>query len=218
MLEALPIRAFFRFEFPIQYMPKLPLLDGNIDKWEARYALPPLIELEDEEALADVYAAWNEDFLLFAFDVPHRTQAFRCDPKQWWKGDGLRLCIDTRDTRENKRASRFCHYFYVLPAGGGKDGSSPVVGLHRMSRSKEPPPVVDESLIRTAVHRTKRQYSVEVVIPAACLNGWEPAEHPRIGLFYKFKDLQLGQQHLSVDDELGWNVDPSTWATAVLSR
>jgi hypothetical protein len=37
-------------------------------------------------------------------------------------------------------------------------------------------------------------------------------------VFYKVKDTQRGDQHLSVDDELGWNVDPSTWATGVLVK
>lgn len=220
MLDALPVRSFFRFELPVRYLAKLPLLDGDPSSWGEDYLLPPLVRLEDDDAdpIADVYAAWNEDFMLWGFDLPYRTKALRCDPKQWWQGDGLRICIDTRDTRENKRATRFCHFFYVLPTGGGRDKSAPVVGQHRMSRSKEPPPVLDESLIRCAVKRTRNHYGVEVAIPAACLSGWEPAEHPRIGIFYKVKDLQSGSQHLSVDDELGWNVDPSTWATGVLTR
>ena len=64
----------------------------------------------------------------------------------------------------------------------------------------------------------RRSYSLEVAIPAACLSGWDPVEHPRIGFFYKVKDTCCGDQHLTADDDLGWNVDPSTWATGVLTR
>ncbi|NLG44386.1 MAG: hypothetical protein GX547_14170 [Phycisphaerae bacterium] len=87
-----------------------------------------------------------------------------------------------------------------------------------MSRAKEPPPAVDLSQIQLAARAGRRGWSVELAIPAASLSGWNPAEHPRIGFFYKIKDTQLGSQHLTVDDELGWNADPSTWATGVLVK
>ncbi len=218
MLESLPYRAFFSFEFPVRYLGQPLPVDGEVGKWSARYLAPPLIELEEREPLADVYWAWNEDGFRAAFDVPDRTARPRCDPKQWWKGDGLRLCIDTRDARDVRRATRFCHFFYLLPLGGGPDQRQPVVGLHRMSRASQPPPPVDLSRARIAAQVERTRYSLEVWLPATCLHGWDPAEHPRIGLFYKVKDLQRGAQHLTVDDELGWNVDPSTWATGVLVR
>lgn len=219
MLDLLPRRAFFRFEFPLRYWAKPPKVDGLLNAWKPRFMLPPLVELEpDGEAIADVYACWNEGGLHLAVDVPDRMSPPRCETASWWMYDGLRLCIDTRDARDNKRATRFCHFFYFMPIGGGRDKKQPVVGLHTMSRAKEPPPGVDLSKIKVAAHVTRRGYTLEAAIPAACLHGWEPAEHPRIGFFYKVRDLVLGDQHLSGSDDLGWNVDPSTWATAVLAR
>lgn len=218
MLESLPVRALFRFEFPLRYLAKPPRLDGHLSDWPEETRLPSLIELEpDDAAIADVYGGWNEDGLYFGFDVPNRPAPVQCDAKQWWKLDGLRICIDTRDTRTNKRATRFCHFVYALPTGGGTDESAPVVGQHRMSRSKEPPPAMAMEQVRVAAHVLKRRYCIELAIGAGALAGWEPHDHPRIGLFYKVKDTQLGDQHLTVTDELGWNVDPSTWATAVLA-
>ena len=218
MLNELPKRAFFRFEFPIHYIEKTPAADGSLRKWKPEYLVPPLVELEDEPADADVYAAWNEDGFYVAFDISQRRSAPHCDANHWWKHDGLRVCIDTRDARDIKRATRFCHLFYFLPSGGGANRRMPVAGIHRMSRAKEPPPAVDVGKIKVGVQIDRTGYSLEAAIPAACLNGWDPLEHPRIGFFYKIKDLVLGDQHLSADDELGWNVDPSTWATAVLER
>jgi hypothetical protein len=218
MIDVLTRRCFFRFELPLHYLARTPAMDGSLRKWSRKYLLPPLIELEDTPAFADAYAAWNEGHLFVAFDVPERRGPLRCDRANWWKGDGLRLCIDTRDARDNKRATRFCHFFYLLPSGGGVRGDQPVVGFHRMSRAKEPPPAVDVSRIKLGVQTDRRGYVLEAAIPGACLNGWDPAEHSRIGFFYKVKDTYHGAQHLTVDDELGWNVDPSTWATAVLVR
>lgn len=217
MLENLPVRALFRFEFPLLYMPEPPRIDGHLSDWPEEARLPSLVELEPEEtAIADVFGAWNEDGLYFGFDVPNRPAPVQCDPKSWWKMDGIRVCVDTRDTRSNKRATRFCHFIYALPIGGGSDESAPVVGQHRMSRSKEPPPSMDLDQVRIASHVLKRSYSMELAIGAQAMAGFEPHDHPRIGLFYKVRDTQLGNQNLTVSDELGWNVDPSTWATAVL--
>ncbi len=218
MIDLLCRRALFSFEFPIRFLPHTPRIDGTLRNWTPEYLAPPLIEVEDEDPIADVYWGWNDDGFYAAFDVPDRRTLPHCDPKHWWKRDGLRLCVDTRDGRDNKRATRFCHFFYLLPTGGGTRGKAPLVGMHRMSRAKEPPAEQNLSLIKVAAHVERTGYSVEVAIPGSCLHGWNPAEHPRIGIFYKVKDTQLGSQHLSLDDELGWNVDPSTWATAVLTR
>lgn len=218
MLHALPKRALFQFELPIHYLARPLPVDGDVSKWPAKYLVPPLVEVEGRAAGVDVYWAWNEAGFYAAFDVPNRTSRPRCDTKRWWKGDGLRLCLDTRDARDIKRGTRFCHFFYALPLGGGATGKAAVVGTHRMSRAKEPPPAVDVAKLNVASLVERTRYGLELAIPAACLHGWDPVEHPRVGVFYKVKDAQLGSQHLTVDDELGWNVDPSTWATGVLVK
>ncbi|MFH1746296.1 MAG: hypothetical protein ABIG44_04555 [Planctomycetota bacterium] len=218
MLSSICRRAFFQFEVPVHYRARLPRIDGDIGKWSRDYLVPPLVEIEDQDAFADVYWAWHEDGLALAFDVPERRGTLECDPKHWWKQDGVRICVNTREAPDIRRATRFCHFFYALPVGGGSKGRQPLVGLHRMSRAKEPPPVVDTSRVKVAASIQRRGYSLEVLLPAECLHGWDPTEHPRIGIFYKVKDTYHGDQHLTVDDELGWNADPSTWATGVLVR
>jgi hypothetical protein len=217
MIDQIPRRALLRFELPVHYWDAPPRIDGDLAKWSNRYLVPPLVILEDADPIADVFWAWNEYGFYAAFDVPNRGGRLHCDTEQWWKHDGLRLCIDTRDARDVKRGTRFCHFFYMLPTGGGRDRKAPVIGLHRMSRAKEHPPV-DASAAKVAATVGPRNYQLEVHIPSECLHGWDPAEHPRIGLFYKVNDTRLGSQTLSATDELGWNVDPSTWATGVLTR
>lgn len=218
MLDAICRRAFFQFELPLHFLARPPRIDGDLRDWPQECLLPPLIELEDQDAFADVYWGWNDDGLFFACHVHDCKGPPRADADAWWKNDGVRICVDTRDARDVKRATRFCHFFYVLPVGGGPGRKAPRVGIHKMSRAKEPPPRCDLSLIKAAAHIERSAYQLEVFIPAACLNGWDPAEHPRIGIFYKIKDAARGGQHLTVDDELGWNADPSTWATGVLTR
>jgi hypothetical protein len=218
MIEAICRRAFFRYELPVHYAARPPLLDGDARKWARRYRLPALAEIEGTPLFADVFMAWNEEGLYAAFEVTGRRGPPQVDTVRWWEQDGFRLCIATREANDIKRATRYCHFFYLLPAGGGVGRRQPVVGLHRMSHAKEASAGVDVSEIRLAAHVARTWYSFEVAIPASCLTGWDPVDHARIGLFCKVNDIYSGSQTLTVDDELGWNVDPSTWATAVLMR
>lgn len=217
MIEAIPSRALFRFEIAIQRIRKPPLLSGDVSRWDERFAAPALCQLDGQTPFADVFWAWDDDAFYASYRVRGKKSPPECDTAAWWKKDGFRLCIDTRDARDIRRATRFCRLFYVLPVGGGPRGKAPLVGTHRMSRAREPAPEVDLSAVRTAVRVERDGYGLEIAIPTSCLTGWDPVEHPRIGIFYKVKDVHLGGQQLSATDDMGWNVDPSTWATGVLT-
>ncbi len=144
-----PNRLLFRFEFPLQYRPS-PTIDGDLGDWSDRYLLPELNRLEGQPSVAKIWMGWNESGLFIACRVEGRSAPFRCDPRQFWKGDNLRLCTDMRDTRDIKRGSRYCQQFYFLPAGGGRDGRSPVAGVAKVPRATENAPPVPNSLIQVA--------------------------------------------------------------------
>ena len=103
-----------------------------------------------------------------------------------------------------------------VPAGGIK--GAPTAGGARIQRAVEHAPVAPPGAIPIASRRTGGLYTVEAHIPAAVLAGFEPDEHRRIGLFVMVEDTELGQQTLTVGDDLYWFVNPSTWPTAVLTR
>ncbi len=218
MTESLiPHRLLFRFEMPLRYR-SAPVIDGDLSDWSEEFLLPELCRIDGQEPFGRVYLGWNESGLFVACQVEGRRSPFRCDPKQFWKGDNLRLCTDMRDTRDLKRGSRFCQQFYFLPAGGGADGRAPVAGAAKIHRATEHAPSVPQGIIQIAASRTGSTYTLEAHIPAAALSGFDPDEHPRIGLFYMLEDGDLGQQYLTVGDELNWHIDPSTWATGVLTK
>ncbi len=217
MLELIPQSAFFQFELPIRYLPETPPIDADLTKWSDAHRVPFLKALDDQEPFARVWWGWNDDYFVAAFGV-RKTGPVTVDSDQWWKKDGIRLCIDTRDARDLKRGTRFCHLFYLLPTGGGERKNQPIVGLHKLNKAKESPPRVDPAQLRLAARVERSAYRIEVAIPTGCLNGFDPVEHPRIGIYYKIKDTQVGAQHLCASDDLGWNSDPSVWATGVLVR
>ncbi|MHC4441412.1 MAG: hypothetical protein ACYTBZ_02200 [Planctomycetota bacterium] len=217
MTELVPNRLLFRFEFPLRYR-KSSVIDGDLSDWSDDFLLPDFSQLDGQKPFSKIYLAWNETGLFVACKVEGRKTAFRCNPNSFWKGDNLRLCTDMRDTRDIKRASRYCQQFYFLPAGGGRDKKSPVAGAARIHRAAEHSPAVDNKLIQVAGISKSNTYTIEGHIPAEALSGFDPQEHPRIGIFTMLEDIQLGQQYLTVGDDLYWYIDPSTWATGVLTK
>jgi len=213
----IPNRLLFRFEIPIRYRSS-PVIDGRLDDWDESYQLPDFSELDGRTPFGRIWLAWNETGLFIACRVEGRRSALQCDPKRFWTGDNLRLMTDMRDTRDIRRASRYCQQFYFLPAGGGRDGRAPVAGAARVNRATEHAPPVPDGLIRVAGGRRGDTYTIEAHIPAEALSGFDPIEHPRIGIYTMLEDRDFGQQYLTVGDELNWHIDPSTWATAVLVR
>jgi len=216
MTTLIPNRFLFSLEFPLHHRKQLPRIDGKLSDWTDADLLPALGEIDDQPEFARVWSCWNETGIAIATRVKNKRQPLRCDPKKYWKGDNLRLCIDTRDARKNKRATRYCHQFFFLPTGGGTQKNLPVAGLGKLQHAREQAPQTPGGKITIASHVTKTGYALEAIISADGLFGFNPQDHPRLGFYYMLEDTDHGQQHLTIGDELYWNADPSTWATAVL--
>jgi hypothetical protein len=132
--------------------------------------------------------------------------------------DGLWLWIDTRDARASHRASRFCHHFLFLAAGGGTDKDEPFVAQAKINRAQQDAPLANIADVPFRGHRTKSGYRLEAFLPAAALSGFDPAEHPRLGMYYLVRDQELGDQFLSVNWDFPFADDPSLWAVLELVK
>lgn len=214
----IPNRFLFAFEFRLAYRAEMPPVDGALRGWTDAERLPSFAGLESKSDFAPVWACWNESGLAMACRVENKRKPLRCEPSQFWKGDNLRLCIDMRDARDIKRATRYCQQFFFLPTGGGAARNKPAAGVGTFQRAREDAPPVGVERIHVAAAVSRTGYVLEGFIPAACLVGFDPGEHSRIGFFYMLEDGDHGQQYMTVGDELMWYADPSTWATAVLAK
>ena len=216
MTMLVPNRFLFDFEFPLHYRAELPPVAADLTDWTDEDLLPQLGELDGREDFAEVWACWNESGITLVCRVAGKRRGLQCDPRSYWTGDNLRICTDMRDARTIKRATRFCQQFYFLPSGGGARKNEPVAGVARIKRAREDAPAVPAGRISVVSEVTGSGYTLAARIPAECLSGFDPLEHPRIGFYYILEDGDHGQQYLTVGDDLNWHVDPSTWATAVL--
>jgi hypothetical protein len=216
MTQLVPNRFLFDFEFPLRYRAQVPRITGELADWRDEHLLPDLGVLDGHSAFGQVWACWNDDGIAIACRVSGKHKPLECNAKTFWKGDNLRLCTDMRDTRNIHRATRHCQQFYLLPSGGSKNG--PIAASAPLQRAQANAAVVPPGLIQIAARVERAGYELEAHIPARAISGFDPYDHPRIGFFYILEDRELGQQYLTVGDDLQWHIDPSTWPTAVLAR
>ena len=213
-----PFRMLVRLEIALHRLDKPLRIDGNLRKWSDKHLMPAVHELDEARAVGPVWVGWHETGLYVACKVRGKRRAVDCKPRWFWRSDNLRIMTDMRDTKDTHRATRFCQQFYFMPAGGGAYEDEPAAGGAKIHRARQDAPLPEEGVIQVAAKIVSDGYDLEGHIPAEALVGYEPAAGRRIGVYYMLEDRERGQQYLTVGDDLYWYVDPSVWATAVLTE
>jgi len=218
-MTLLPHRFLFRVAYSCRYVKAMPA-----DEDEALLDLPESCRLDNFAAMdegrnfADVRLAWNELGLGVQVEVRGKSEVPRGDISRPRASDGLTLWLDTRDARISHRASRYCHQFHFLPAGGGSERDEPVAVQSKINRALQDAPLNPPSAIPFRCERTKGGYRVEAFLPAAVLSGYDPEQNPRLGVYYAVRDAELGDQVLSVGADFPFSEDPSLWSVLELVR
>ncbi|WP_145370268.1 DOMON domain-containing protein [Maioricimonas rarisocia] len=212
-----PPQFLFRARFPVRYVAGLPdsLDEGALLPSDC--GIQGLGELESQSSNFDLRAAWNEHGLAFSVSVKGKTLPPLGNPDRPTESEGLFLWIDTRNTQDIHRASRYCHAFCCLPTGEGDDGKSPSVIQVAVPRAREDAPIHDsEEFLSRSVLR-EDGYDLTVFLPGSTLNGFRPAEQPEIGFYAMLDDAELDRLYLGVGDEFPYASDPSMWSTLQLN-
>lgn len=174
-------------------------------------ALNNFAELDGGRRFADVRMAWNEFGLGVQVTVTGKKEHPQGDADKPRQSDGVTVWIDTRDARASHRASRYCHQFHLLPAGGGPDKDEPAFAQTKINRALQDAPLCSAADVAFRCERLKKGYRLEAFLPAAVLTGFDPEQHPRLGVYYHLRDQELGDQFLSVGHEFPFSDDPSLW-------
>ena len=204
----------FRFAVPCRHR-RVVWEDGGV-ALEPRFRIPSFGELEGKALLAELRAAWNHTGLSLTVRVAGKKQSLWCRGERVEDSDGLHLWIDTRDTHNIHRASRYCHRFTFLPLGGGPQLRRPVAMWLPINRAKDHPNHVPSGTLAVRSQLQTDGYTLEAHVPARALTGFDPAEYPRLGFFYAVMDRELGWQTLTVGPEFPFAEDPSLWGTLEL--
>jgi hypothetical protein len=208
-------RFLFRFAVPVARCDPL-WTPGGVELDES-FRLPNLAALDAgtadaERQFADVRMAWSPDGLVFNVRVNGKKQPLWCRDSRLDDSDGLQVWIDTRATLNIHRASRYCHRFGFLPAGGGRGNDEPVADQLLINRARENARPVRARELQVAAKVKKDSYWLAGFAPAAVLGGYDPQQHRQLGFTYAVFDRELGIQTFAAGPAFPFDEDPTCWA------
>jgi len=211
-------RFLFRFSVPV--LRRDPIWQTGGVTLDESYRLLNLAELDAgtsdrEPSFADVRMAWSPDGLLFNVRVDSKKQPVWCREGRLEDSDGLTVWIDTRATLNIHRASRYCHRYAFLPAGG-RGQAEPVADQLLINRARENARPIRPRELQVASKVTKGGYWLAAFVPAAALGGYDPHQHRQIGFTYAVFDRELGMQTFATGPAFPFDEDPTCWAAVEL--
>lgn len=215
--EQIPSNLLFRYRVPCRKVvakskPKTP----KPVELDESFRLPHFGEFDSQYQFADIRIGWSELGVHVTLIVKGRQMPLECRETAILDSDSLYLWIDTRNTHDVHRATRFCHWFVLLPAGGGAKKSKPVANPVKINRAREASPAFNRSKVLIDSKVSKTDYQINALIPAASLNGWNPDEQTQIGFNFMVNDSELGYQTMALGPDLPIEEDPSLWHTLTL--
>jgi hypothetical protein len=208
----------FSFRFSAPLLRRDPLWTATSKSLEEKYRLLAFGELDGRKPYADVRAAWSEAGLVFFVKVEGKRQPAWCREARIDDSDGFAVWIDTRDTHNVHRATRFCHRFMFLPGGGGRQLADPVADQLLVDRARENARPIRPGILQARSEKRVDGYLLDAFIPAEALTGFGPADHPRLGFAYAVYDRELGIQTYTIGAEFPFESDPGLWSTLEMTR
>ncbi|MEM8865808.1 MAG: hypothetical protein AAGF31_09730 [Planctomycetota bacterium] len=214
-------RFLFQFAVPIGY--RSPIWSKSGVLLDESYRLPDLAALDAgtasaESRFADVRIAWSEEGLAMIVKVTGKKQPVWCRDSRLEDSDGLQVWIDTRATHNIHRASKFCHRYIFTPGGGGRGATEPIADQLLINRARENARPVRPRQLQVASKIKEDAYAMALFIPAAALEGYDPAQYQSLGFHYQVFDRELGLQTFANGMEFPVDEDPSCWATLELAK
>jgi hypothetical protein len=212
-------RYLFRFCLPV--LKREPIWkDGGIELDDS-YRLLNLAELDTgtidrEHQFADVRMAWSAEGVALNVRVDGKKQPVWCREGRLEDSDGLQVWIDTRATLNIHRASRYCHRYVFLPAGGGRRQDEPLADQVLINRARENARPIRPRELQVASRVTKTGYWLAALIPAVALGGYDPHQYHQLGFTYAVYDRELGLQTFANGPAFPYDEDPTCWATLEL--
>ncbi len=180
-------------------------------RFSNRHRLPDLAQILGEDSFAEVSLGWNAEGLraLVRVNQPFQQAFF----PEIQKGDSVEFFFDTRNVKTSGFNTRFCHHFFFLPdVAEGKQAGE----LTRF-RAEEMHEWCSPADLRVRPFLGKSGYSLDILIPAHCLYGYDPDQFDRIGFTYRINRHGGSPQHFSVSsDDYQIEEQPSLWSSLQL--
>ena len=216
-MPLIPHRFLLRVAHPCRHAKQMPLpKDARLLELPSEYRIDNFAAIDAEKNFAEVCLAWNELGIGLQVEVRGKQQLPAGSVERPRGADGVTLWLDTRDARTSHRAGRYCHQFHFLATGAGAEHDEPAVVQTKINRALEDAPHAPTGHVLLKVQPKKSGYLLEAFLSASAVNGYDPAEHRRLGFFYAVRDDELGEQLLSLSPEFPFWEDPSLWSVLEL--
>lgn len=201
---------FFQLSFPL---PRLPMPSSGkaadlVVPEQKKFVLPTTGELCAEELFAEVALGWHPLGIAFRMQIDEPIK--RVVYPDFSRGDAVELFFDTRDVKTSGFNTRFCHHFFFLPEAveGVRAGEM----THFRTEDRHEWCDADQLVVQTK--KTREGYRLEGVIPAACLQGFDPDNFDRLGFSYRIHRALGPPQHFSVvTEEYQVEQQPALWSS-----
>ncbi len=212
-MPIVPTPFLFRVTLPVQRIDALPRVKPPVLQLPESCRVPFPALLERRTSFSELRMAWNREGLAISVAVQGTKRPPTAHPDTPDSSDGVRIWIDTRDTRTIHRASRFCHQFQLFPVGGGIRETEPCLRQIPVPRAGEDAPEIDTDSVLLDGAVSKTGWRVDAWFPVETLHGFDPLGLGRIGFYCHVRDRQLGHDYFSVGEDFPFTADPSLWST-----
>ncbi len=215
----LPQAFWFRLSAGCPRVAELPRCSASAGLLDlpASCTLPDLAALDYRASWASVRAGWNPGGL----GISIHADGSASRPAQG--GDrpegfaDVNLWIDTRDTRNVSRATRFCHRFSArLKLGRDRKSLNVELGQRAIARALADAPLCSPEVLSSRAELSRSGWRLEIFLPAAALHGFDPDTNRRLGFAYQVTDHEREDQFLGVGRDFPIGENPSMWATLEL--
>jgi hypothetical protein len=206
--------------FRLQLRPISTQLKFGQQGWQlpAEAELPSIgTSISGQNNFATLKLAVSESGLFMSASVSGKRQLPWCRESRLEDSDGLHVWIDTRNSRDVHRATRFCHRFVFAPMGRGPKSEQPFAGWAPINRARDnsrPPP---EKLLYAHAKVSQTGYELSAAVHWQALSGFDRADFPVLGFYAAVIDRELGWQSLGLGPPLPVVEDPSLWCELALS-
>jgi hypothetical protein len=214
----LPQAFWFRMAVHCPKVEEIPRAKGRLLDLPETCASPDFGELEGKPSWVRVRTGYNSEGLGLSFELIDKAGPISPEPGSPSGIDCVQIGIDTRDTRNVHRATRFCHRFVAsLRPGKGRALEVDVV-QKPIARAVADAPTAKAGTILSRAERTMNGWRLELFFPSESLHGFDPEPNRRLGFTYQVTDPDRGDQFLGVGREFPIGEDPSLWASLLLTE
>lgn len=212
-MHVVPPSFLFRYSVPV---PRIEPGDSLLETVAPFPTFDDLLPVTDRDpAFGRLAVGWSERGFGIGVEVTGRTQPLYYDVMEPWESDGLTVWIDTRNTGNVHRATRFCHQFHLLP--GAAEVDEPLWRQLPIARAKDDAPDATPRSVEVDLRTDDGGYRLEAWFSPAALHGYDPESSPRLGFGWHLRDSELGNRYCTVGPEFPITADPSLWITIELA-